>query len=165
MLCAVERAPTPGGTARSPVSFFQERTPADEARSARDRRLDRNRQAAHYAAVKATREVKAKPKALDFASDVVAAVDMEEPERSFDMELLEEEITHSLHSRIEDRRAAASMLRNSEGEIAARVRAAVHLLVGVKWTPIGEGARHVFGLQPEICCPCGWTCTCTCPEA
>ena len=62
------------GTAGSPVEFMQQCKPADEARSARNKRLDRNRQAARFAATKAARGKKVKPTALDFERSIVAAV-------------------------------------------------------------------------------------------
>ena len=52
--CSLHATPTPGGTTRS-LSYMQEVTPAAERPSARKRRLDRNRQSAKYAAVKAAR--------------------------------------------------------------------------------------------------------------
>ena len=140
--CAIERAPTPGGTARSPVAFMQECTPADEARCARKQRLDRNRQAARYAAVKAARSAKAKPTALDFERRIVDAVDKEQPERSFDMELLDDIIMMSHRSKLKDRRDAAAMLRDGENDVESRIAAAVHLMVGPtryhKWTRTGK---------------------------
>ena len=45
---------TPGGSERAPVEYVQHRTPAaEETRSARKRRLDKNEKAAQYAAKKA----------------------------------------------------------------------------------------------------------------
>jgi hypothetical protein len=54
-ICAIERT-TPGGTARSPLQYRQERTPQAESHTARKRRLDRNRQAANYGMKRAARD-------------------------------------------------------------------------------------------------------------
>ena len=84
-VCTLEGTTTPGGSQRS-LSFKQECTPADERKSQRKRRLDRNRQAAHYAAASAERSLKrAQPTALDFELCIIDTVDTEQPEHSFDM--------------------------------------------------------------------------------
>ena len=140
--CTIERVSTPGGTARSPVEFLQQCTPADEARSARKQRLDRNRQAARYAATRAARGEKIKTTALDFERRILASVDREQPECSFDMEALDDMILMSQRSQLEDQRDAAVMLRDGDGSAEARIAAAVHLMVGRRayhtWTPAAK---------------------------
>ena len=140
--CTVQCAPSPGGTRRS-LSFKQECTPADERKSQRKLRLDRNRQAARYAAARAERGAeRARPTALDFERRIVDTVDSEQPERSFDMEALDDMILHSQYSRLKDRRDAAATLRGGDGDAEARIAAAVHLMVGRtayhKWTPAAK---------------------------
>ena len=128
-------------------------TPAQESASARKRRLDRNRQAAERAAGKLARGAKAaKPTALDFEQRIVAGVDMEQPELSFDMEALEDRVLMAQCSRRQDQREAAAVLRG-DGERACereeKVRAAVHLMMGReadrKWTPTGKLRRVCDG--------------------
>ena len=155
-LCTLERTPTPGGSLRSPIMYKLELTPAQESGSARKRRLDRNRQAEERAAGKLLRRAKAaKPTALEFEQIIVAGVDMEQPELSFDMEALEDRILMAQYSRRQDQREAAAVLRG-DGERACereeKVRAAVHLMVGReadrKWTPTGKLRR--------VCDGCGF---------
>ena len=145
--CTVQRTSTPGGTAGSPVEFMQQCTPADEARSARNKRLDRNRQAARFAATKAARGKMVKPTALDFERHMLASVDMEQPEQSFDMDLLDDLILEAAYSRQHDRRAAAVMLREGVADVEARIGAAVHLMVGHKYTATCK--------ERVLCASCG----------
>ena len=137
-LCTLERASTPGGTARSPVRFVQESTPTGESGSARKRRRDRNRQAARYAGIKAARPAKKRLSALERERCIVESIDREQPERSFDMDELETEIIHAQYSLLQDRRAAAAMLRECDGAVEERIGAAVHLMVGRRWTAAGK---------------------------
>ena len=152
-LCTLERTPTPGGSLRSPIVYKLQVTPAHESRSARKRRLDRNRQAEVHAAGKLLRGTKAaKLTAIDFERRIVAGIGMEQPERSFDLEALEDRILMAQYSRRQDQREAAAVLRD-DGERACereeKVRAAVHLMVGReadrKWTPTGKLRRVCDG--------------------
>ena len=116
-------------------------TPANESKTARKRRLDRNRQATHYAAVRSSTK-RAKPTVLDWERTIVETIDKEHPESSFDMEALDDVILMSHRSRLQDRREAAAMLRDCDGDAEARIAAAVHLMVGPerwnRWTPTAK---------------------------
>jgi hypothetical protein len=83
----------------------------------------------------------------------VDGIDKERPELSFDLEDLEERVMHSEYSRRKDVRAAGAMLREGEGEVEARVGAAIALIVGSsshhKWT-LGGKERGVC----EVLCVC-----------
>ena len=127
---------TPGGTARSPVRFALECTPSQEQGSARKRRRDRNRQAAKYAAVKAAQKRRLNP--LEHERRIVDSVDEEQPELSFDMDELDDTILMAQRSQQPDRRAAADMLHARDGSVEERLAAAVHLMMGVRWTSGGR---------------------------
>ena len=141
-LCTLERAPTPGGSQRSPIVYKQEVTPAQERGSARKRRLDRNRQAEIYAASKLARGAKiAKPTKLEFERRIAESVDLAQPEQSFDMEALDNRIRMAEHSWRQDQREAAAVMQGV-AEPEEKVRAAVHLMMGreagCQWTPTGK---------------------------
>ena len=141
-LCMLESAPTPGSSRRSPIVYKQELTPAGECGSPRKRRLDRNRQAEVYAARRLVRGTKpAKPTSLDFERRIVDSVDLAQPELSFGVEALEARILTAQHSRRQDLREAAAVLRGPfEREV--KVHAAVHVMMGrhaeCKWTLTGK---------------------------
>ena len=143
-LCTLERAPTPGGSQRSPVVFKLELTPAHECGSARKRRLDRNRQAELHAAAKVGRgnSASAKPTKLDFERRIADSIDRAQPDLGFDMAALEDNILMAQRSRRPDQREAALALSDSDADIERRVGAAVHLMVGRDkwhmWTPTGK---------------------------
>ena len=141
-LCTLERAPTPGGSQRSPIVFKQEKTPAQERGSARKRRLDRNRQAELYAVSKLARGAKvAKPTKLEFEQRVVDSVDMAHPDSSFDMEALDDRIRMAQRSWRHDQREAAAVMQGA-ADPEEKVRAAVHLMMGRgahrQWTQTGK---------------------------
>ena len=138
-ICAIART-TPGGTARSPLYYRQERTPQGERHSARKRRLDRNRQAEKYGIKKAAHgdsTTKAKPTRLDYEKMIVDSIDPEHPDDGI-MESLEERMLSAQCSRSKDVRDAVTVLREREGEQEELVAAAVHLMVGgtsdFRWT-------------------------------
>ena len=144
-LCTLERAPTPGGSQRSPVAFKLEVTPAHECGSARKRRLNRNRQEELRAAAKVVRgdSASAKPTRLDFEQRIVDSIDRAQPELGFDMEALEDNILMAHRSKRPDQKEAARALSDSsDADIERRISAAVHLMVGrdrwQTWTPTGK---------------------------
>ena len=125
------------------LTFVQECTPPDEAKRERKLRLDRNRQAARYAATCAKRGAKrARPTSLDWKRHIVDSIDKEHPENTFDTEHLEGVLLLEERSRLKDRRDAAAKLRDGAGAIEERIEAAVHLMVGPtayhKWTLCGK---------------------------
>uniref|UniRef100_A0A7S4HCN1 Uncharacterized protein n=1 Tax=Prymnesium polylepis TaxID=72548 RepID=A0A7S4HCN1_9EUKA len=138
-LCTLQRAPTPSGSQRSPIVYKQELTPAEERRSARKRRRDRNRQSELLAVERTERA--AKP-TLSFAQRLLDTVDREQPELSFNMDVLERRLRTAEHGWRQDQRAAAGALRGGAEDAELMVRAAVHLLVGDRadqqWTPAGR---------------------------
>ena len=142
-LCTLESAQTPGGSRCSPIVYMQELQPAEECRSARKRRLDRNRQAQLYAAHRLARGRKTvKQSALDFERRIVNSVSLEQPEQTFDVSALDQRILTAQHARRRDQREAARILRQGDCELDEQVRAAVHLMMGrelnCKWTPTGK---------------------------
>ena len=120
------------------------------SRSARKRRLDCNRQAAAYASRRAAQPVRPTRTALDVQRSIAAAVDPEHPERSLDMEALDDMRLLASHGGAAKREAAAT-LNDSSATVEARVSAAVQLMVGrdpyQQWT--------VMGRQRTVCCDCG----------
>ena len=143
-LCTLERAPTPGGSQRSPVTFKLDVTPAHESGSARKRRLDRNRQAELHAAAKAARgePAAAKPTRLDFERRIADSIDRAQPELGFDMAALGDNILMAQRSRRPDQHEAALAFSDADADVERRVGAAVHLMVGRDkwhmWTPTGK---------------------------
>ena len=71
----------------------------------------------------------------------------EQPEQSFDMELLDDLMLEASRSRQHDRRAAAVMLREGVVDVEARIGAAVHLMVGHKYTATCK--------ERVLCASCG----------
>ena len=142
LLCTIERVPTPGGSQRSPIIFRKELSPAaGESRSARKRRQDRNLQAEKYAAVRVLRSKKTLQ--LTFEQRLFDSVDKEQPEISFDLDMLDDRILAAQYSWRQDQRDAAAVLKGCvDAERDEKIRAAVHLMVGrqkdQQWTPTGK---------------------------
>jgi hypothetical protein len=138
-ICAIERT-TPGGTARSPLQYRQERTPQAESHTARKRRLDRNRQAANYGMKRAARDdgsTKAKPTRLDYEKMIVETINPQQPDDGI-KESLEDRMLLAQRSHRKDIKDAVAVLRERDCEPEEQVAAAVHLMVGTtsehRWT-------------------------------
>ena len=145
-LCTLQRVPSPSGSL-SPIIFKQELTPAEERRSARKRRHDRNRQSELLAVERAGRA--AKP-TLSFEQRLLNSVDRNQPELSFDMDALEGRLKTAEHSRRQDQRAAAGALRGG-ADAESMVRAAVLLTVGDRSDQQLNGRLPVGSVWCVVC--------------